>query len=246
MSSKHLFIAFIIIALLGAGGYFWAAEKKQAAVEKAVRTWQEGSIEYLSFDYKAVNSRLWDNTITLEHVQVTYPVLMSINEVQVNPTLENNILEDLYINAHGVNFTVPSMTENQPWQGDLIVDYVYDPDLKEVDLYFAPDFPGLLVGELETSFVNITPSVDIIFNYTDILLQELHLELQNEGLIKSESVIAWANTLNNTQQRDAFNNFVQNQQTLNIKFVPEYPVAIHRLLESPMIFWQHPAVEVNS
>lgn len=246
MSAKHITIPCVILGVLAAGGYYWLAAAKQMAVEAAVRLWQEDAIDYLSFDYKAVNTHLWDDTITLEQVQVTFPVLMSVDEVKVSSKVANNITAALHLTAIGANFTVPGLTADEPWRGDVDIDYVYAPDLKQIDLSFAPRFPGLLVGSVETTFVDINPTVDIIFNYTDILLLKLQLELQNEGLIKNADVLAWANTLNNPQQRDAFVNFLQNEQMLYINFLPEYPISVHHVLENPKIFWQHPATEVDS
>ena len=253
MRTKFIILILLFLSLAAAGGYYWAEHRKLEEVDAQVRAWQARMAEYVTFDYAAISTRLGPNTLTLEQVYVTYPVLMSIDKLSISPLPEKETIEELQITAEGVNFTVPFITGDTPWYGNIVIDYDYDPTLKQMDLLFTTDFPHFLQGKIQSTLLEIIPDVDIVFTYPDILLGTLNFQLQNLGFLQKsglgqvsdEALLAIMDDLASNEQRQAVADFWTSQTPLQVNFYPEHPVPIYRLIENERLFWQHPAVVVN-
>lgn len=243
MSSKYWALLLILFASV-AGGYYWLMQKKQARVEVEMRAWQENAADYLTFEYENVSASWWSDAIYLHQVQVTYPVLMSADQIKVSATPKDDLLQKLHLAVENVNFTLPTVTNEQSWEGDFEFDYQYDADLKQVELHLAPDFPQQFSSDVRLLLLNVTPNINIIFDYADVMLVNLELEIKNDGFFTDYA--AWQKLFVTDMQRDAVNHFINDQSTLKIYFAPEYPLPFYRIMDNPKLFWQHPAVEVTN
>lgn len=252
MRTKFKFISlFLLISVLaGAGAFYWAEYRKLEQVDTYVRAWQARMADYLTFDYAAISTRLGPNTVTLEEVYVTYPVLMSVDKLSISPLPEDKTIEKMHITAEGLNFTLPFLTGDSPWYGNVDLDYVYEPARQQLDLLIAADFPRFFQGRVQTTLLEIVPNVDIVFTYPHILLATLNVQLRNQGMLQQaglgqmsdEALLNFLTELASNTQRQAMADFWTSQAPLTINFYPEHPVPIFRLLENERLFWQHPAV----
>jgi hypothetical protein len=253
MRTKFIILFLLFAVLAGAGAYYWAEYRKLEEVDAHVRAWQSRMAEYITFDYASISTRLGPNTLTLEQVYITYPVLMSIDKLSISPLPENEIIEKLNISAEGVSFTVPALTQDAPWYGNVNVDYKYDPALKQMDLRLATDFPHLIQGKLQTTLLEFIPNVDIVFTYPEVLLGTINFQLNNLGLLQTAGLgqvsdaqlLAILDELVSNEQRQAVADFWTSRAPLSVNFYPEHPVPIYRLIENERLFWQHPAVVIN-
>ncbi len=250
MKTKLSVLGLLSVALLSAGGYYLAEYIKLEQVDNQVKAWKTRLGDYITFEYDVISARLWSNSISLERVLITYPTLMSIEKLTFAPVEIDGELEQLYIDAKGLSFTVPAATDSLAWYGNLQIDYQYDSAKKQIDLTLLSDFPQLLNGEIKTTLQEITPNIDLVFSYPNVLLSSLSVQFQNYGLLQTmgygnsndAELIEWMNQFAQKNQRQAFADFWLKNMPLNIQFSPEYPVPLYRLLENDRLFWQHPAV----
>lgn len=254
MRTKISILSILTLTLVGAGGFYLAEHLKLERVDNEVRAWQTRLGDYVTFDYAAISTRLWSDTVSLEDVYITYPILMSMDKLTLISKAGDSVLEKFTLEIEGINFTLPSASDSFPWYGNMQIDYEYDPVQKQMDLQFSPNFPALLKGDVRTTLQGITPDIDLVFNYPNVLLAALRFELQNLGFLQTmgwgntndPQLMNWMTQLTQKNQRQAFEEFWTKGAALDINFSPEYPVPLYRLLENEKLFWQHPAVSMQA
>lgn len=240
----------LIIAILGCMAYYWLEYQKLARVEKTVQAWQTSHANSLVFTYHTISARLLSEDIVLENVKVTYPVLLTIDKLNLNLAKKAGNLLSLEFHGEGLNFTWPSLTGNQVWEGNLDINYQYQAEERMVTMAYLVDFPQLILAKGELVFNEITPSVDLLFNYPEVLLSQMQLYLHNRGLIESllpelggdEVLLQWMNALANQNQSVALAQFWSKHMPLIVTFQPEQPVPVYRLLHNQRLLWQHPNI----
>jgi hypothetical protein len=255
---RHKTILLILIfAALGLVSYYILEYRSLDEVNAKIRSWQASAANYIAFDYSGVSHRLGRNTITLNQVHVTYPILMSIDKLVLHPQEKDGVLVGLQMSGEGVNFTWPGVSGATPWQGDVQVDYQYQLEARQVQLRVMLDFPQQLRGNGTINLSKITPNVDLVFNYPEILLDSMQFKLQNQGIIQAHAALPsasissdqllmnWMNTLATSQQRQAFAEFWANNALLMVDFQPDKPVPVHRITRNERLLWQHPAIQMQ-